>query len=118
MSFFYKLAALLCIGLGLIGTLLPGLPTVPFILLAAWLGSKGSPKLEAWLVNHKHFGPHILNWRKNRSVPRRAKWLSSIFMSLSTVLIWVSSLHLALKILLPFIMLVVASWLWQLQESD
>lgn len=118
MIFLYKLAALVCIGLGLIGVVLPGLPTVPFILLAAWFGSKGSPRLEAWLVNHKRFGPHVHNWRTHRSVPRRAKWLSSIFMSFSTVIIWVSSAHLSLKIVIPFCMFIVSIWLWHLKDSN
>ncbi|HPU51492.1 MAG TPA: DUF454 family protein, partial [Burkholderiaceae bacterium] len=46
----WRLLALLCVVLGLIGVILPGLPTVPFLLVAAWAGGRGWPRLEAWLL--------------------------------------------------------------------
>jgi len=63
----------LAVGLGVLGIVLPGLPTTPFMLLAAFLFGKGSPRARAWLVEHAHFGPHIRAWEAERAVSPRAK---------------------------------------------
>ena len=42
-----------------IGAVLPGLPTVPFLLVAAWAGGKGWPALEVKLLNHPRYGPTL-----------------------------------------------------------
>jgi uncharacterized membrane protein YbaN (DUF454 family) len=113
----WRTLALLSIALGLVGVVLPVLPTVPFLLLAAWAASKGWPELETWLLNHAHFGPHIRQWRERGAVPRRAKWLATAMMSGSALMIALSPLPLALKIAVPLTMLVVAIWLWRRPEA-
>jgi uncharacterized membrane protein YbaN (DUF454 family) len=79
----YLLLAYLCLGLGLLGVLLPGLPTTPFLLLAVWAANRGSGRLHAWLMDHPRFGPPLRNWDEQGAVPRRAKWLGVALMSLS-----------------------------------
>ncbi|MCL4143356.1 UNVERIFIED_CONTAM: hypothetical protein GTU68_037468 [Idotea baltica] len=59
--------------LGLIGVVLPLLPTTPFILLAAFCFQKGSDRLHRWLTNHPRFGPLIADWRERGAIPRKAK---------------------------------------------
>jgi len=113
----WRALALVSLMLGLIGALLPVLPTVPFLLLAAWAASKGWPALEAWLLNHAHFGPHIRRWRERGAVPRRAKWLASVMMSASALMLALSPLPLAVKIGVPALMLGVAIWLWRRPEA-
>lgn len=63
-------------GLGILGIFLPVLPTTPFLLLAAALFFRGSPKLYSWLMNHKTLGPYIRNFRENKAIPMRAKIVS------------------------------------------
>jgi uncharacterized membrane protein YbaN (DUF454 family) len=70
---------------GFIGIFLPILPTVPFILLAAFCFSRGSEKWEQWILNHHHFGPMVRNWRERRIIPRRAKWFASGMMAISSI---------------------------------
>ena len=62
--------------LGLIGVVLPGLPTTPFVLLAAACYAKASPRLHAWLLNHRLTGPMLRDWEANRSLTRRTKAIS------------------------------------------
>ncbi|MFC0279116.1 YbaN family protein [Falsigemmobacter intermedius] len=67
--------------LGVIGAVLPLLPTTPFMLLAAGCFAKGSPRLHAWLLSHKTFGPLISNWRAHGAIPRRAKVIAVAMMA-------------------------------------
>src|SRR5690606_19019222 len=46
----WRSLAIACVALALLGTVLPVLPTVPFLLVAAWAGSRGWPRLETWLL--------------------------------------------------------------------
>lgn len=113
---FWRTLALVSVVLGLIGVVLPGLPTVPFLLVAAWAGGKGWPLLETWLLTHPRHGPAIRRWRDHRAVPRRAKWLASITMVSSSVLLALSSAPFHAKWGVPLFMAVVALWLWTRPE--
>ena len=113
----WRALAVLSVALAVIGAVLPVLPTVPFLILAAWAGGKGWPALETWLMNHAHFGPHIRRWRERGAVPRRAKWLATIMMTLSAVLLALSSALPAVKIVVPAVMAAVAIWLWRRPEG-
>ena len=112
----WRALALVCLVLGIVGIFLPGLPTVPFLLVAAWAGGHGWPRLEAWLLAHPRHGPPIRRWRDHRAVPRRAKWFSSVMMVARTALIGISSAPLAFKLGVPALMFVVAVWLWRRPE--
>lgn len=68
----------ICIILAVIGIFLPLLPTTPFLILAAFLFSKGSERLHSWLLNQKSFGPIIKNWEQNGAIAPRAKIISTI----------------------------------------
>ena len=70
---FYLLGGILSLVLGGIGVILPLLPTVPFVILAAFCFARSSPKLEAWLLEHKQFGPHIIHWRDQRAITKKGK---------------------------------------------
>ena len=74
--------AYLSLGIGLVAIVIPGLPTTEFILLAAWAATKSSPRLSAWLENHRLFGPLLHNWRNGKIVARRAKVSATVSMLL------------------------------------
>jgi uncharacterized membrane protein YbaN (DUF454 family) len=59
--------------LAALGAVLPLLPTVPFVLLAAFFFARGHPPLEAWLLRHPTFGPHIVAWRARGAISRKGK---------------------------------------------
>jgi uncharacterized protein len=58
---------------GLVGAVLPLLPTTPFLLLAAYSFARGSPSLHAWLIEHPRLGPVIEDWQRYGAIARRAK---------------------------------------------
>ena len=68
------------------GLLLPVVPTVPFLLLAAICFARSSDKAHKWLLEHDQFGPAIRDWRERGAISRRAKWASTLCM-LAAILI-------------------------------
>ena len=115
---FYFALALVSLVLGVVGAFLPGLPTVPFILLAAWASARSSPRLAAWLESHPRFGPHIRDWRVGGVVSRKAKWFATVTMTLSAVLILVSPLRPWAQGMIIGTMVVVGAWLWRRPEQS
>jgi uncharacterized membrane protein YbaN (DUF454 family) len=81
----------LCLGfasvaLGAAGVVLPLLPTVPFMLLAAFFFARSSPRLEAWIVEHPRFGPHIKAWRTSGTISPAGKRAALFAFAFSAVL--------------------------------
>ncbi|MEM1160041.1 MAG: YbaN family protein, partial [Pseudomonadota bacterium] len=72
MKILWTLAGWAAFGLGLLGAALPLLPTVPFMLLAAFCFARGSERFHRWLMNHPRFGPGIRDWQAHRAISRRA----------------------------------------------
>ena len=68
--------------LGIIGIILPGLPTTPFALLSAYLYAKSSKRLYNWLLNNKILGPRIKSYHRKKGVTRKGKIGIIIFMTL------------------------------------
>jgi len=73
-------AGLLALFLGVLGIVLPGLPTTPFILLSAACLARSSPRLHQKLVTNRHLGPLVRDWEANRSLPLKIKCLSTSIM--------------------------------------
>jgi uncharacterized membrane protein YbaN (DUF454 family) len=114
---FWRALALTSVGLGLLGVVLPGLPTVPFLLVATWAASRGWPALETWLLNHPRHGFAVRQWRERGAVPRRAKWLSSVMMAASTAIMWAIGVPVWALALAVVTMTSVAVWLWRRPEA-
>ena len=82
----YLIAGWTALALGAVGIALPVLPTVPFVILAAFCFARSSPRLEAWLVEHPVFGRHIVAWRTRGAITRKAKVAASIAFAVSIAL--------------------------------
>lgn len=81
-------AGVLALATGMVGIVLPLLPTTPFVLLAAWCFARGSPRWERWLLRHPRFGPMVRAWRARRVIPLRAKQLAWAMMALGSAWSW------------------------------
>lgn len=69
----WSLLGMFFVLLAFIGALLPVMPTVPFVLLAAACFAKSSPKMHAWLLHHPKFGQIVYDWEEKRCIPRGMK---------------------------------------------
>jgi uncharacterized protein len=66
-------AGCVCVLLGGIGIVVPGLPTTVFFIVAAWCFTRSSPRLEAWVLGLPGIGPAVRSYRAGEGMPRRAK---------------------------------------------
>ena len=107
----------LCVGLGFVGVFVPGIPTTIFLIIALWAFTKSSEKLRYWLLNHKRFGPILNNWQEHKVVPRRAKILMVVLMSLAVILFYYSLQNLYLTIGLIIILVLVAIYVISLPSK-
>ncbi|WP_245662901.1 YbaN family protein [Endozoicomonas arenosclerae] len=84
------IAGLLSLVAGVMGIVLPLLPTTPFLLLSAFCFARSSKRLHHWLMNHRNFGTLLSNWEKHRGMKashkRRALLLTVLSFMLSIAL--------------------------------
>lgn len=105
------------VGLGLLGVFLPILPTTPFILLASACYSRGSKKFEAWLLNHKLFGPPLSDWRYQGVIRPKAKILASLSIA-AGILVVVLSARIPLVGKCGMVSVVTPVWLFLLTRPS
>ena len=86
----YMVAGWIAVALGIIGLFLPIMPTVPFMILAAFFFSRGAPHIEQKLLDDPRFGPHIRAWRERGAISRLGKTMALLMLSGSAVMgLWI-----------------------------
>ncbi len=78
---FFVICGILCVLLGAAGTVVPGLPTTPFLLLASWLFYRSSPYLRNKLLA-SWLGKYIRDYEKQKGITWQKKVWIILFMSL------------------------------------
>ena len=72
----------ICVSLGLLGVLLPLLPTTPFMILASICFARSSPRCHRWLLSRPHLGPAIQDWERGGAIRTRAKIWATLVLAL------------------------------------
>lgn len=72
----------------MIGVVVPGIPTFPFLLLAAWAAARGSKRLHDWLYAHPRFGQSLIDWERKRAVSRRVKVIAIGLLVMSWIIMY------------------------------
>ena len=80
--------AYLFLVLAIVGMFLPGLPTVPFLLLTAWFAARGSDRLHSWLYAHPYLGKLLIDWEQQGAVSRTAKVIAVLMLITSWVVMY------------------------------
>ena len=115
--FFWKILGFLSLGMAYIGVITPGLPYSPFVVFAAYCFAKSSPRMHAWIINHKTFGPFINNWNQKRVFPLKLKFFMLASMTASLLLMWGGSVPLRGIIYTAIFMALVAIWAWRFPST-
>ncbi len=113
MRWFWLGLAITSLALGVIGIVLPGLPTTPFVLLAAFAAARGSPRLHTWLRAHRVFGPMIIDWQREGAVSLRAKRAAWFSMVLCAFVIAATAPKWWMVVVACVFMTGVGWWLWR-----
>jgi uncharacterized membrane protein YbaN (DUF454 family) len=102
----------LCVGLGILGVIMPLFPTTPFLLIAVWAFSKSSPELAEKLRNHPVAGSYIRGWQDHGVIPPAAKTIAVVMMSvMATYVAGFSSMPGWLALLVCAILLAVGIYI-------
>ncbi len=111
----YLTIGVVSVALGLIGIFLPIMPTVPFLILAAFCFARSNQKWEAWLMNHPIYGPSIRDWREKGVISRRGKLMATVAFAAS-ILFGLLTLSWPWVFLPPVIAVLSLTWLWTRPE--
>ena len=111
-------AGFTALGLGVVGIVVPVLPTTPFVLLAAACFARSSARFHDYLLGHRVAGPILHDWQTHRAMPRRAKRAGFLLMAVSfgsSILIMQSPWH---RLMLAVLGLVLAFFLWRVPVRE
>jgi uncharacterized membrane protein YbaN (DUF454 family) len=102
-----------CVAIGGVGIVVPGLPTTVFFIVAAWCFSRSSPRLEAWVLNLKGIGPMVRDHRAGLGMPRRAKVVATTcIVVFAGSAAWFAIEHLAVRSGIGLLGLVGIGYIW------
>ena len=111
----YLVGGLVALALGIIGIALPIMPTVPFLLLAAFCFARSRPDWEQRLLDHPRYGPSMRDWRERRAIGRKAKIMAVsamaagvVFTGLTVGWPWV--------VISVAVLLICGGWIWTRAE--
>lgn len=110
-------SGLIALGAGMIGLFLPVIPTVPFLILAAFCFARGSERMHRRLLAHPVFGPPIHDWQARGAVSRRIKWLASLSMAAGFAVAVCLALPVSVLVVQGAVMLGVAVFIWTRPEA-
>jgi uncharacterized membrane protein YbaN (DUF454 family) len=116
-QFLWKCLGFLSLGMAYVGVVVPGIPYSPFVVFAAYCFAKSSPRMHAWIMNHKTFGPFINNWNTKRVFPLKLKFFMLASMSVSLVIMYVTGVKPIGIISTAIFMGLVACWAWRFPSS-
>jgi uncharacterized membrane protein YbaN (DUF454 family) len=114
--FLWTVVGFISLGMAYVGLITPGIPYSCFVVFAAYCFAKGSPKMHAWLYNHKLFGPFLTNWGEKRVFPTKMKYFMLAMMSTSLIIM---SFTVPVKgvVYTAIFMACVAVWAWRFPGS-
>jgi uncharacterized membrane protein YbaN (DUF454 family) len=99
MRYLWALLGLISVAIGMAGIVLPLVPTVPLMILAAFFFAKSSERLHTWLITHPQFGPSIVDWQERGAIHPNGKKIATV----SIAIVFLISVVLGLR---PLILII------------
>ena len=106
------------LALGVIGIVVPVLPTTPFLLVTAACYARASTRLYEWLLGQPSFGPIVAEWRRSRQLPPGVKTRALVAVALTFAVSIVLVGDLIMTIILVIIGCIVGLFLWRLPTAQ
>lgn len=113
----WAVCGVLSVCFGALGVFLPLLPTVPFMLLAAFCFARSSPQLHHWLITHPMFGPPIIDWQERGAISRRGKIAATVSIAAVFGISLVLGLRLNLLLIQAAVLGAVLTFIWTRPEA-
>jgi len=105
MKILYLILGFISLILGLIGIIMPVLPTTPFLLLTLYCFSKGSEKCKNWFINTKIYKNHLKNFVEKKAMTLKQKISILLMADLMLMLPLIFSPFIHLKIFIVFLII-------------
>ncbi len=112
---FWLTGGLVSVALGVVGAFLPIVPTVPFLLLAAFCFARSHPEWERRLLEHPRYGVPLREWRERRAISRKAKLSAVAAISAGVVFTWLAIGWPWVTVSLA-VLVVAGAWIWTRAE--
>jgi len=107
---FFLAAGWVCVGLGIVGALLPVMPTTVFMIAALACFAKGSPEAARKLLDHPRFGPPLRAWKIHGAISERAKLMAVGAMAVSWAIVAATSGNWVVPAIVGVILIAVAAY--------
>jgi len=112
----YFIAGFVCLGLAVIGAILPLMPTTVFVILAAYCFARSNPALEQRLLEHPVFGAHIVRWREKGAISRKGKRAAALAFAV-TIAVSLAFVRFPWSLAPVVAAVVIGGWIWTRPEG-
>ncbi len=104
---------------GILGIIVPILPTTPFLLLAAACYIRSSQKMYNWLLNNRVFGSYIKNYMQGKGIPLKTKVFTVILLWITIGLsAWFATQEVVIRVILILIAVGVTTHIVLIKSSE
>lgn len=100
--------------IGVVGLVVPILPTTPFVLLASSCFLRSSPRFRKWLEDSRWFGPMLRDWEKHRAVQRSVKVMAVVLVGIALAFAFMAKTHWTMRALVVVLGTVGLAVIWWL----
>ena len=117
MRIFWLTLGGLSLSVGVVGIVVPLLPTTLFVIIAAFCFARSSQRLHDWLIGHRYFGPMIRDWRTEGAIRRPAKIMATVSIGVVFALSLLLDVASGVLLLQAAVLLVVLLFIWTRPEG-